>query len=396
MVPNISERMRNMNPSAIREILKALSDPTIISFAGGNPSEETFPARELGEISARLYRDRPAAFLQYGITEGYAPLRETIKERMREKYNIVRSEDEVMVITGGQQGIDLCLKALTNEGDAVIVEDPSYVGALNDFRSYRLKLIGAPSDDEGMDTDALEEILKSEPKVKLIYTIPTFQNPTGVTMSLERRKRLVKLAEKYNIIIIEDSPYFELRYSGEYVPCIKSIDTSGHVVFCGSFSKIVAPGLRVGYLIMDKSLLPKITVAKQCCDVHTALYPQMLINEYMHEYDLDEHIAHNCEIYRIRRDEMLKGLDENLDSRVSYTRPDGGLFIWCTLPQGYSGFELCKLTTDRKLACVPGSAFDPQERQDRNGVRLNFSMPTLEQIAAGTKILGDCIKDFIK
>ena len=396
MTNKISDRMKNMNPSAVREIFKVLGDPSVISFAGGNPNEVTFPVRELEAISAKLYAENPAAFLQYGITEGYAPLRQATLERMRRKYNIGGSNDDIMIVTGGQEAIDLALKTFTNEGDTVICENPSFVGALNDIRSYRQKLVGIPVDNDGMDINALEEALRTEKNVKLIYTIPTYQNPTGTTMSLERRRQIYELAVKYDVLILEDSPYFELRYDGEQLPSIKSFDTTGHVLFCGSYSKVVSPGLRVGFIILDRELMGKLTVAKQCVDVHTPIYPQMLIERYIREYDFDAHIAENCRLYRAQRDRMIAGLEKNLDGRVTFTRPGGGLFIWCSLPDGYSGSELCALASAQKVACVPGSAFDPSEWSGNPGFRLNFSMPSPEQIDAGCEILGKCLKEYLK
>ena len=394
--PRISDRMQNMNPSAVREIFKTLGDPTVISFAGGNPSAATFPAAELAEISARLFAENPAAFLQYGITEGYEPLRQITAARMRDKYGIGRDSDELIIVSGGQQAIDLALKCLTNEGDTVICENPSFVGALNDIRSYKTNLVGIPVDDDGMDLDALEHALETEKNVRLIYTIPTFHNPTGTTLSLERRQRMYELAVKHDVVILEDSPYFEIRYSGEDIPTIKSMDTTGHVIFCGSFSKVVAPGLRVGFLMADKSMMQKIVVAKQCQDVHTPVYQQMLIAEYFENYDMDAHIADCVRIYSTQLNRMLAGLDKHVGGRISFTRPQGGLFVWCTLPEGYSGHEFCLMASERKVACVPGSAFDPAEWRDNPGVRLNFSMPSLEQIDTGTEILGECLSRFLK
>lgn len=396
MKNKISDRMKNMNPSTVREILKFVGEPGFISFAGGNPNELTFPAKELAEISAKMYADKPAAFLQYGISEGYAPLREATLERMKRKYSVGSENDDIIITTGGEQAIDLVMKTFTNEGDTVIVENPGFIGALNDMRSYRQNIVGIPMDDEGMDMDALEKALEENKNVRLIYTVPTFQNPTGVTMSLERRKRMYELAVKHDILILEDSPYFELRYTGENVPCIKSLDKTGHVIFCGSYSKIVSPGLRVGFLIADKSLMGKIVVAKQCVDVHTPVYSQMLIANYMREYDLDAHIADNCRLYKSQLERMLAGLEKNLDERVTFTRPEGGLFVWAQLPEGYSGQELCTLATAQKVACVPGSAFDPAEWAGAPGIRINFSMPTPEQIDLGCEILGNCIKEYLK
>ena len=395
----ISDRMRNLNPSAVREIFKFLGLPGMISFAGGNPSEATFPAKELAEVSARLYAEKPNAILQYGISEGNPQLRKLTLERMRSKFGIGGDNDDILIVTGGQQGADLAMKTLTNEGDAVICEDPSFIGVLNDIRSYQCRLIGVPMDHDGMDMDVLEEKLKTEKNVKLIYTIPTFQNPMGVTMSLERRKRLYELAVQYDVMILEDSPYFELRYSGEYVPPIKSLDKTGHVIFCGSYSKTVAPGLRVGYLILDKQYMQKFTVAKQVADVHSCEYPQMLIAEYMKNYDFDAHVAQSCDIYRAQRDLMIQGLEQHLagtEDKIRFTRPDGGLFIWVDLPEGKSGYALFEALIEKNLATVPGSTFDPREWRDKPGIRLNFSMPTPEQIRIGTQVFGETVKEFIK
>lgn len=400
MESHLSERMKPMNPSAIREIFKFAGLPGMISFAGGNPSERTFPAQELAEVSAKLFAEKPTEILQYGISEGYAPLRELTKARMREKFGVGGDDDEVLMLTGGQQGMDLALKTLTNEGDAVIVENPSFIGALNAIRSYRLRMVGVPMDHQGMNMDALENALRENPDVKLIYTIPTFQNPMGVTMPLARRKRLYELAVQYDVMIVEDNPYFELRYYGEDVPCIKSLDKTGHVLFCGSYSKTVSPGLRVGYLVLHKSLLQKFTVAKQCVDVHSVNLPQMLVYEYIRGYDFDAHVKLCCDIYRVQRDLMVSGLKKNLAGLeaqgVRFTQPDGGLFVWVDLPPEKSGYELFERLVERKLATVPGSTFDPWERRDTPGIRLNFSMPTPEQIESGTKIFGDTIREFLK
>jgi len=395
MYPHFSDRMTNMQPSSVREIFKALSDPSVISLAGGNPSPLTFPARELGEISARMYADNATAFLQYGISEGYAPLIEKTKFRMANKFGIGGADDEVIITSGGEQGIDLVLKVLTNEGDTVLCEDPTFVGALNDIRSYATNIVGIPVDDDGMDIDALERALETEKNVKLIYTIPTFQNPSGVTMSLERRQRMYDLAVKHNVIILEDGPYFELRYSGKHIPNIKSLDKTGHVIFCGSYSKLVAPGLRVGYLIADKRLMPKIVIAKQCQDVHTPVYTQMLIDGYLENYDIDAHIADSLRIYTAQRDVMLSALDRHIGNRAHFTRPDGGLFVWCTLPNGISGRELCVKTSAKKVVCVPGGSFDPSGDEDKAGIRLNFSMPTPEQIETGIQVVAECLAEYL-
>ena len=401
MEERISDRMRPLNPSAIREIFKFAGLPGMISFAGGNPSEKTFPAEELAEVSARLFRDRAGTILQYGITEGYAPLRELTKQRMREKFNVGTDSDDVLVTTGSQQALDMALKCLTNEGDGVIVEDPSFIGALNAFRSYRLTMYGVPMDFGGMDMDALEETLSAHPDVKLIYTIPDFQNPMGVSMSAERRERLYALAEQYDCFILEDNPYFELYYDAPApLPLVKSLDRSGRVIFCGSYSKIVSPGLRVGFCVLDRRLTQKFTVAKQIMDVHSSNFPQMLVYEYVTNYDLEAHVRLSRDVYRAQRDVMVAELDKNLagleERGIHFTRPGGGLFIWVDLPPEKSGYTLFEKLVERKLATVPGSTFDPEARRDKPGIRLNFSMPSTEDIVKGCKIFGDTVKEFIE
>ncbi|MCL2828738.1 MAG: PLP-dependent aminotransferase family protein [Oscillospiraceae bacterium] len=387
----LADRMQGRNPSAIREILKQNAD---ISFSAGNPSAETFPAAELAALAAELFENEYAQALQYGITEGYVPLRELTANRMREKHGIGGLDDDILITSGGQQGLDLAAKCLTNEGDTILCETPSFVGALNCFRSYRLRLVGIPMDEAGMDLDQLEQALRREPNVRFIYTIPTFQNPTGITTSLERRKKLLELARKYNVILLEDSPYFELRYDGEPVPALKCLDTTGHVLFVGSYSKLISPGMRIGYVIGHKDLLTKMVVAKQGQDVHTNLFFQILTARYLAQYDLDAHIQKCVQLYRARRDRMIAALERHLDPRVSFTRPDGGIFIWGQLPEGKSGTELAKHAIKRSLAIVPGAPFATDEA-DNPGFRLNFSVPDLAQIDRGVAILGDAIQEYI-
>ena len=394
-INKVSERMKAVNPSAVREIFKYLSDPEVISFAGGNPSEQTFPAKELSRLSEDMFAKMTGVFLQYGVTEGYAPLRQATLARMREKYGVGGENDDIIITTGATQGVDLCMKTFTNPGDVIICENPSFVGSLNDMRSLETRIVGIPMDDEGMDMAALEKALQTEKNVKLIYTIPSFQNPTGVTMTSARRRQLYELAVKYDVLVIEDEAYFELCYNGSAPECIKSMDTTGHIIFLGSYSKTISPGLRCGYLILDKSLMSKVVVAKQCADVNTTVYSQMLISEFITKSDYDGHIEYCRDVYREKRDRMLAGIKANFDPRVKYTVPEGGLFIWCTMPEGYSGKELCSKAIEAKVACVPGSAFDPSEDPMNPSFRLNFSMPTLEQIDEGTKRIGKAISEML-
>ena len=383
----VSDRLASLKPSAIREIFKVLQDPTVISFAGGNPAPETFPAEELAEIAARAVRDNPSLSLQYGITEGHPPLREATAARLREKYNVGGPDDDLIITTGGQQGIELCTKALVNEGDTVLCENPSFIGALNAFRSYKANLVGVPVDAQGVCPDALEEALKTAPRIKLVYLIPTFQNPSGVTLTLERRKKVLTLCERYGVMLIEDNPYFELRYSGEYVPPIKSMDDGGHVLYVGSFSKVISPGLRVGFACGPKALIQKMVTAKQVSDVHTPPLNQLMVHDYLQSGRLDANIDRARDLYRRRRDLMAALLTEQLGGRLDFVLPDGGLFLWARLTGGADGMALARAAGPHKVAVVPGSAFAPDESAVVPAMRLNFSFANEEQIREGVKRL---------
>lgn len=391
-----SDRIAALKPSAIREILKVTQDPSVISFAAGNPSPVTFPAKEMAEIAAQIFREHSAEALQYGVTEGYAPLREQTKARLRDPHGIGSPEDDLIITTGGQQVIELTAKVFLNEGDIVICEDPSFVGALNAFRSFNVKLVGCPTDADGMMMEDLERLLTELPKVKLIYTIPTFQNPSGKTMPVERRKEMLSIAKQHDVLILEDNPYFELRYSGQPVPAIKSMDTEGRVIYAGSYSKVISPGLRIGYVCANKEVVSKLVVAKQTSDVHTNLFFQMVISEYLKKYDLDAHIVQACQIYQRKRDLMLQMIEECFDKRIVVTHPDGGLFLWVQLPEGCDGMELCRRIGAHKVAAVPGVTFLVDETVKCAGLRLNFSLPSEEQIQIGIRAMGKAIDEYLK
>lgn len=389
----ISNKLASLKPSAIREIFKSLSDPTIISFAAGNPSPLSFPAKDLAEISADIFENNASAALQYGTTEGYTPLREAVVARMKEKFGIGTENDETIITTGGQQGIELACKALCNEGDAVICENPSFIGALNAFRSSGAQTVGVPLCDDGIDVSVLEETLKNTPNAKILYLIPTFHNPAGITSTLENRKAVYELAKKYEIIILEDNPYGELRFAGENVPTYKSFDTEGIVIYCSSFSKILSAGMRIGYVCGPKAIISKMVVAKQVEDVHTNLFFQMLCYRYMTERDLDAHIAGIRKLYGDKCRLMLSELDKNMPECIKYTRPEGGLFLWCTLPDGKDSAEFVKKALERKVAVVPGTAFNCDTEAPSDSFRLNYSMPSDEDIVKGIGILSDLARE---
>lgn len=382
-----SNKLASLKPSAIREIFKSLSDPTIISFAAGNPSPLSFPVKDLADLSADIFANSAASALQYGTTEGYTPLRKAVEERLKNRFSINTNGNETIITTGGQQGIELACKALCNEGDVVICENPSFIGALNAFRSNGAQTIGVPLADEGIDPEKLEKTIISTPNAKILYLIPTFQNPAGVTSTLENRKKVYEIAKKYGIIIIEDNPYGELRFSGTDVPTYKSMDTENIVIYCSSFSKILSSGMRVGFVCGPEEIVSKMVVAKQVEDVHTNLFFQMLCHRFMTERDLDGHIAGIRKLYGEKCTLMLGELDKKMPKCIKYTRPEGGLFIWCTLPDGISSSEYIKAALSRKVAVVPGTAFNCDTEAPSDSFRLNYSMPSDEDIVKGVDIL---------
>lgn len=392
-----SNKLASLKPSAIREIFKSLSDPTIISFAAGNPSPLSFPVKDLADLSADIFANSAASALQYGTTEGYTPLRKAVEERLKNRFSINTNGNETIITTGGQQGIELACKALCNEGDAVICENPSFIGALNAFRSNGAQTIGVPLADEGIDPEKLEKTILSTPNAKILYLIPTFQNPAGVTSTLENRKKVYEIAKKYGIIIIEDNPYGELRFSGTDVPTYKSMDTENIVIYCSSFSKILSSGMRVGFVCGPEEIVSKMVVAKQVEDVHTNLFFQMLCHRFMTERDLDGHIAGIRKLYGEKCTLMLGELDKKMPKCIKYTRPEGGLFIWCTLPGGISSSEYIKAALSRKVAVVPGTAFNCDTEAPSDSFRLNYSMPSDEDIVKGVDILAKLAKEmFVK
>ena len=297
-----SERAKNLKPSAIREIFKYAADPEVVSLSAGNPSPEAFPSKEIAEISAKIFAENPTSVLQYSVTEGYTPLREYLKDYLKSSQNIGSEKDEILITSGAQQVMDLCSKALLNEDDVVVCEAPSFIGSLNTFRSYNGRLAGVTVEPDGMNMEELENALKSNKNVKFIYTIPNYQNPSGVTMSLEKRKKLYELALKYSVLILEDNPYGELRYSGEPLPSIKSFDTEGIVIYAGSFSKVVAPGLRVAYTVAPREIFQKLVVCKQGSDVHTNIWAQRICYEFIANYDFEGHLEKLRSIYRKKAD----------------------------------------------------------------------------------------------
>lgn len=388
-----SDRVNSLKPSAIREIFKYASDPQVVSLSAGNPAPDAFPSKEIADISARLLNENPIDALQYSVTEGYIPLRNHLKQYMKEKHNIGTEKDELIITSGAQQIMDLATKSLCNEGDVIICEAPSFIGSLNSFRSYNAKLIGVPVESDGINIDILEEKLKSEKNIKFIYVIPNFQNPSGVTMSFEKRKAVYNLAKKYGTLILEDNPYGDLRYSGEYVPSIKSLDTDGIVIYAGSFSKVISPGMRVGWCVAPAPIVQKMVVCKQGQDVHTNIWSQLVAYEYITKYDFEAHLEKLRNLYRKKAQFMMDLLDEHLAPYVTYDKIDGGLFIMCKLPDYIDMVDFCKEAVKRKVCVVPGNAFLTDENDECHTFRVNFSTPTDQQLEKGVRILGELVKE---
>lgn len=384
---SFAHRFDNMSGSAIRAIFSLLKDPEIISFGGGNPAGEAFPGNHLSDIAARLLREQPEIMLQYGQTEGYAPLRQAIAEM----YGV--STDMVLITVGAMQAVDLIAKAMLNEGDCVLVENPTFLGSLQTFKMYQPKLKAVKTDKDGIIISDLESKIK-EYNPKLLYVIPNFQNPTGITTALERRQAISDLASKYNLLVIEDDPYGRLRYEGQALPSIFSMNKTGSLVYLTSFSKTISPGLRVGAAIGDPQLISKMTVGAQGETVHCSVLNQAMVYEFIKSGQYEPHIESMCRLYKSRRDNMLSLIEETMPPDVTYTHPEGGLFLWCTLPQGTDTVELFKKAVENKVAFVPGASFYC-ENPENNTLRLNFSFVNEQKAEKGIKILAKTIKEFI-
>ena len=399
---SFSNKIANLKPSAIREILKAPATPETISFAAGNPAPESFPVDDMARISASIYAEMPTSALQYGATDGYPPLREAIAARQKAKFNIGRSvtdgdsfDDATIIVSGGQQGIELACKVFCNEGDAIICENPTFIGALNAFRSNGVTPIGVTLEDDGMNIDKLEAAIKNNPRAKLIYVIPNFQNPAGICTSLEKRKKIYEIAKKHSLMILEDNPYGELRFAGKDIPSIKSFDEDGIVIYCSTFSKILSAGMRVGFVIAPDEVASKMVVSKQTSDVHTNLFFQILCYRYMTECDLDGHIKDIQAIYRHKCALMLDALDKYMPESIRYTRPEGGLFVWCTMPKNADADAFVREATKNNIRVVPGATFNCDTEAPSKSFRLNFSTPSDEQIVEGIKALGAIAEKFV-
>ena len=392
-----SDNISSVKPSAIREILKIVAaNPSIISLSTGSPSSEAIPVEQIHEISEKLYRERGIESLQNSVTEGYFPLREVTKQRLREVFHINTDNDDVIITTGGQQGLYITPEVLINRGDTVIVESPSFVSGIIAMKANGANVVGIEMDDEGIRMDLLEDAVRTQKNIKLLYLIPTFQNPRGSTMSLQRRKDVYELCKENNIIILEDNPYGELRFRGKDVPTIKSMDTEGIVVYNGSYSKVLSAGMRIGFICAPKPIIQKLIIAKQGGDCHTNIFFQMVCDEFFRHYDVPAHIEKIRGIYRDKCDFMLACLDKYVDKRITWTKPDGGLFLWCSLPEGYDSLDFANIAAGKGVAFVPGCSFMVNDSDPCPAFRLNYSTPSKENIERGIQILAEAINEYLK
>ncbi|BEP30414.1 aminotransferase-like domain-containing protein [Helicovermis profundi] len=393
MAIKFSERVSKVNASEIRELLKLTARPEIISFAGGLPAPELFPVEEMKKVSVKVLEEMGQEALQYSPTEGYNPLRKQIASRMK-KVNVETSMDNILVTSGSQQGLDFSGKIFLNPGDVVICESPSYLGAINAFKAYECEFLEISTDNDGMIIEELEEKLSKIDNAKMIYVIPDFQNPTGRTWSLQRRKGLLEVAKKYDLPIVEDNPYGELRFEGEMLPSIKSMDEDGRVIFLGTFSKTFCPGLRIGWVCAEHDILEKYILVKQGADLQSNSMSQRELSVFLDVYDLDEHIEKIKDIYRVRRNLMMQYIKSEFPKEAVATYPNGGLFTWVELPEYINARELMERALKENVAFVPGGSFFPNGGNE-NTMRINYSNMPDDKIIEGIKRLGKVIKEFL-
>lgn len=385
-----AKRTDLVHSSETREILKVTEKPEVISFAGGLPAPELFPVEALKVVSNAVLNEEGENSLQYCMTEGYIPLREAICQRMM-AVGINSTIENVLVTTGSQQAIDLTGRLFIDEGDTIICESPTYLAAINAFKSYNAKFVEVAMDDDGMIMDELEKKLLENPKTKFIYTIPDFQNPTGRTLKLERRKRMIALANKYDVLVVEDNPYGAIRFAGETLPPIKHFDTEGRVIYISTFSKIFAPGLRLGWICADESFIEKYVAFKQTADLHSDNFAQRMTAKYMELYDIEEHINKIKAVYKERCTTMLSCIEEFFPKNLCYSKPEGGLFIWVEIPDSVDSRELFSECLKNNVAFVPGSPFFPNGTK-RNTFRLNYSNMSKDKIIEGMKRIGEVLR----
>jgi 2-aminoadipate transaminase len=393
MTTRFATRMQHVKPSAIRELLRFGADPSIISFGGGYPDSTLFPLEQLEAVFRRSIMDHGRDALQYTVSNGPPHLRAQIAGRMANE-GVTCTEDDILILHGGQQGLDLVARLLVDKGDVIVTEDPTFLGGLIAFNPCEPTYAGVGMDDEGIETDALEQVLRKNPRTKFIYTIPDFQNPTGVTMSLRRRQRLVELANQYDVIVLEDSPYRETRFEGTSPPTIKSLDTEGRVIYLGSFSKILAPGLRLGWAVASERIIEQLGLLKLAADTQCSTLNMAAVSLYLDSYDIDAHIREIRQVYRHKKDLVLDTIRATFPDEVSFTDPQGGLFTWLTFPEGFDTevFMREHSVPEANVAYVPGATFFPV-RAEPNHARVSYSTQTDERTVEGISRLGAALKN---
>lgn len=390
-----AKRMEQLTNSDIGELLKLIAQPDIISFAGGLPAAELFPVEQLRQACNHVMDEVGRVACQYSATEGLPALREKIAQRMKEKNNIETDAEHILITSGSQQGLDFSGRVFLDKGDVVLMESPSYLGAINAFKACEPTFLEVPTDDDGMVMEELEKILQTTENVKMIYVIPDFQNPTGRTWSLERRQKFMEIINRYEIPVIEDNPYGELRFENENMPALKSLDTKGLVVFLGTFSKILVPGYRLGWVCASDEILSMYNFIKQGADLQTPTVTQLEVNAYIDLFDLDAHVDKIRELYRHRRDVMMQAMEEYFPKEAKFTHPDGGLFTWVELPDYINTRDMALQCLQKKVAYVPGGSFFPNGGQE-NCFRMNYSCMPDEKIVEGVKAIAEVIRANLK
>ena len=385
-----AKRMKRMESKEMKEILELADVTGLISFAGGLPAPELFPIEALKASANEVLDSVGRKALQYNDPVGYGPLREWVAKRM-ETFDVSVEAKDILITSGSQQGLDFAGKVFLDKGDIVLCESPSYLGAINALAAYECDFLEVPTDDDGMIIEELEKIAASNDKIKLVYVIPEFQNPTGKTWSDKRREEFMEVIEKYGLIVLEDNPYGELRYGGESRKSLKSMDKSDRVVYLGTFSKILSPGIRIGWVCAGEETMDMFVKVKQRSDVHTNSVSQMEVANFLENNDIDEHISKIKELYRKRRNIMLETIDACFPAGIETTRPDGGLFLWVVLPEKIDSKEMLKKAVEKNVGYVPGGAFFPNGG-NKNTMRLSFSNMEEEKIVQGIKILAEVIK----
>jgi 2-aminoadipate transaminase len=391
MTISYARRMDRVRPSAIRELLQLGADPEVLSFGGGYPDPALFPMEHLHAVFNELLVVENALALQYTTSNGLPELRSQVAARLS-RDGMPCDLNEVLIIQGGQQGLDLCAKLVLDAGDTVITEDPTFLGALIAFNAYEPDYAPVRTDDDGMDMDHLEQTLAAHPDAKMLYTVPDFQNPTGVTLSRERRHRLIELANRHDLLVVEDTPYRSLRYEGDHVPTLKSLDTEGRVVHLGSFSKILAPGMRLGWAVASPEILTRLALLKLAADTQSSTLNMAATSAYLSKFDIDAHISATLPVYRHKRDLMLQTISATFPDTIAYTRPQGGLFTWLTFPDGFDAeaFMRRQMLPLAKVAYVPGATFFPV-RRETNHARVSFSGIPDNRLIDGITAIGDLL-----